>query len=309
MKVRNLYLLLGVLSLLALVTPSFAFAQSADRITKLDIQVWPEFDDPRVLVQYDGELAAQKDFPRQIAFYIPSTAVLTATAYQDESQQLLKTDPATVTDNGNGTKRVAFSVPKPHFHLEYYDDAIKGAPDKSFEFVYTALLPADSVQIQVQQPLKAENFKTVPAAALISDGMHDFKYHIFNYPGAAADQALKLQVSYTKTDPNPSIQNVVAPTPASQDAAQTAPQAAAADTALAANPQQVYLFAAAGIVLALGLLALWMWYTRRQPALAFAGASKPTGRKPEQATGFCSQCGNPLHGGDNFCPKCGAKRK
>lgn len=303
MNVRNLFLVLGVLALIALAAPTFALAQTPDRITQLDISVWPEFDDPRVLVQYDGTLAAQNDYPREVSFYIPTSAVLTATAYQDESQQYLNTDPATVVDLGNGLKRVTFKVPKSHFHLEYYDDAIQGAPAKTLAFVYTALLPADSVQIQVQQPLKAENFAITPASAMISEGMHDFKYHIFNYPGAAADQTLKLQINYTKTDPNPSIQNVVPP--------ETTSQTATADSAVPTDPQQTYILVAAGIVLALGLLALWMWYSRRQPRLALAGAGGriPAGKKAEHATAFCSQCGNPMHGGDNFCPKCGAKRR
>lgn len=303
MKIRSLFLTLQVLLLLGLAVPSFAFAQNAERISQLDISVWPEFDDPRVLVQYDGTLAAQNEYPREVAFYIPASAELTATAFQDESQQFLNTDPATVSDEGNGLKRVTFRVPKPHFHLEYYLDAIKGAPDKALEFVYTAILPADSVQIQVQQPLKAESFKIVPAAALISDGAHDFKYYIFNYSGVAAEQALTLQINYTKTDPNPSIQNVVPP--------ETAAQANSADTAAASNPQQVYIFAGAGAVLALGLLALWLWYVRRQPRLAFASTAGGSafGRKAEHATGFCSQCGSALRAGDNFCAKCGAKRK
>lgn len=302
MNVRSFFLVLYALLLLGVAAPLSAFAQSGERIANLDISVWPEFDDPRVLVQFDGDLAAQTEYPRDVSFYIPSGAVLTATAYQDESQQLLNTDPATISDASNGLKRVTFRVPKPHFHLEYYDDAIRGAPDKTLAFAYTASLPADSVQIQVQQPLKAEGFKIAPAAALISDGMHDFKYHIFNYPGVTAEQAVKLQINYTKTDPNPSIQNVVPP--------ETAPQANPGDTAFATNPQQVYLFVGAGVILALGLLALWMWYKRRQPQLAFAGTSGGAlGKRAERATGFCAQCGSALHAGDNFCPKCGAKRK
>jgi hypothetical protein len=303
MNVRYFFLVLGMLALVALATPTLAFAQTPDRITQLDIAVWPEFDDPRVLVQYDGTLAAQNDYPCEISFYIPTSAVLNATAYKDESQQYLNTDPPTVVDEGSGLKRVTFKVPRSNFHLEYYDDAIQGAPDKTISFVYTALLPADSVQIQVQQPLKAENFAITPASAMISEGMHDFKYHIFNYPGATADQTLKLQINYTKTDPNPSIQNVVPP--------ETSSQTGTVDSAVPTDPQQLYVLIAAGIVLALGLLALGMWYTRRSPRLAFAGAAGrvPAGKKAEHATGFCSQCGNPMHGGDNFCPKCGAKRR
>lgn len=303
MRVRQILFALCALWLVALAAPALIFSQTPERIAKLEISVWPEFDDPRVLVQYDGELVGTSGTPREVAFYIPATAQLIATAYQDETKQFLNSDPPTVTDAGNGLKRVSFIVPKSHFHLEYYDDAIKGAPDKQLDFVYTALLPADSVQIQVQQPLKADNFAIVPAAALISEGMHDFKYYIFNYAGIPADSALKLQINYVKSDPNPSIQNVVAP--------ETAPQTNPVDTAVAPNPQQVYLLVGAGIAFALGLLGLWMWYTRRQPHLAFAGAgaNSGAGKRAERFNAFCSQCGNGLRAADNFCPKCGAKRK
>ncbi len=306
MNVRHILIVLGIVSLAALAAPAFTFAQTPERISQLDIAVWPEFDDPRVLVQYDGTLAAQDGYPREVSFLIPATAQLTATAYQDEQKQYLNTDPATVTDAGNNWKRVSFKTPKPNFHLEYYNDAIKGAPDKTLDFAYSALLPADNVQVQIQQPLKSENFKTTPAAALISEGMHGFKYHIFNYPGIAANQDLKLEIAYTKTDPKPSMQNVVPPETSNQTAPQTAPDDAGAPM----NAQQLYLLVGAGIALALGLLALWMWYTRRQPRLAYAGnASGGSGKRAERTTGFCSQCGNGLHAGDNFCPKCGAKRK
>lgn len=304
MNVRTFFLAMCALSLVALAAPSFASAQTPERITNLDIHVWPEFDDPRVLVQLDGNLAAQNDYPRQIEFYIPAAAALTATAYQDEKQQFLNTDPATITDAGNGLKRVTFTVPKPNFHLEYYDDAIQGAPDKTLNFAYTALMPADSVQIQVQQPLKADEFKIEPAASLVSEGMHGFKYHIFNYPGVAAEQPLNLKVSYVKTDPNPSIQNVVPP--------ETAPQAnPTTDAAVSTDPQQLYLLIGGGIALALGLLAFYLWFTRRQPRLALAGASGGTssGKKTDRGTGFCGQCGNTMRAGDNFCPKCGAKKR
>ena len=304
MNVRNLMIALGTALLLVLNAPGFSLAQSPDRITQLEIAVWPEFDDPRLLVQYDGTLTAQDGYPREVSLYIPATAQLLATAYKDEQQQFINTEPATTADAGSGLKRVTFKTPKPNFHLEYYDDAIKGSPDKAIAFAYNASLPADTVQIQVQQPLKSENFKTAPAAALISEGMHGFKYHIFNYPNVAADQALKLNINYTKTDPNPSMQNVVPP----ETSGTTAPDAGASDSAVPTNPQQIYIIVGVGIAVALGLLALWMWYSRRKPKMAYAGAGGAT-KKADRVTGFCSQCGNALNAGDNFCPKCGAKRK
>ncbi len=304
MNVRTRLLVLCVLLLVALAAPALTSAQTpVDRIANLDIHVWPEFDDPRVLVQFDGKLAAQNDYPRQVEFYIPANAALIATAYMDEAQQYLNSDPATVTDAGNGLKKVAFNVPRPNFHLEYYDDAIQGAPTKSLNFTYPARMPADSVQIQVQQPLKSDQFKITPASSLVSEGNHGFKYHIFNYPGIAAEQPLNLQVSYFKSDPNPSVQNVVPP--------QTAPQSNPAEIAAPTDPQQLYLLIGAGIALALGMLGIYLWYSRRQPRPEFASASGGgiTGKKAERAAGFCGQCGNAMRPNDNFCPKCGAKKR
>lgn len=302
MNVRTFLLSLCALAAFLLGAPALASAQTTDRISKLDILVWPEFDDPRVLVQYDGELSTTGAYPREVAFYIPSGASLAATAYADESNQLFNTDPAKVTDAGNGFSRVTFSIPKSHFHVEFYHDAIKGTPDKSLDFVYKAVLPSEQVRLEVQQPLKAENFATDPVAALQSDGMHDFKYHIFNYPSLASDQLLEVKVTYTKTDPNPSLQNVVPP----ETAPATAPEAAAGD------PNQVYILAGIGVAFALGLLALWMWFSRRQPrfALALGNGGSGTSRKGEKpGGGFCGQCGYGLRASDNFCPRCGTKRK
>lgn len=222
MKVHTIVLTACVLALTALTAPSFAHAQSPDRVSDLTISVWPEFDDPRVLVQYDGTLAATEGYPRDVSFYVPATATLNATAYQDENAKMLNTDPASVITATNGLKLVTFKLPKPHFHLEYYHDAIKGSPDKTYDFVYHAFLATDKVNLEVQEPLKATNFNTVPAPASQNSGAHDFKYDVFNFPALNADQELTVKVSYTKTDPNPSIENVVAPTPDAQTQVPTA---------------------------------------------------------------------------------------
>lgn len=307
MRIHSFLIALCILSLAALAAPAFVHAQSSERIADLEISVWPEFDDPRVLVQYDGNLGATDGYPRDVSFYIPASASLTATAYEDESQKLLNSDPPTLSEPKDGFKLVTFKLPKPHFHVEYYDDALKGNPDKTLAFAYRAKMPADQVRIEIQQPLKAENFRTMPAAALQSDGAHNFKYHIFNYPGVSADQALTINASYTKTDPSPSIQNVVAPDPG----AQTAPSPANTET-VGFGPEQTYFIAGAALLFAIGLLAVWMWYSRRQPRLvpAAASAARHKGAKAASGSGsYCGQCGLELRTGDNFCPRCGAKRR
>lgn len=310
---------LAMLAVWALGSPTLLWAQSPEPIATLSISVWPEFDDPRVLVQYDGELDAQDKYPREISFFVPQDASLHATAYADESQTLFNTNPPTITDAGNGFKRVTFQLPKRHFHLEYYQDALKGAPHKTFDFVYKAAQPTAEVRLEIQQPLKAENFATVPATAFQIEGMHGFKYYIFNYANVSAGQDLRVKVSYTKTDPKPSVQNVTSP--------QTAPLETA-EVSERTDPNQLIWLGGLGIALGFGLLAVGYWFAHRSQSrsrglarttrhvsirardLATASDVDATSPRGERSPGgYCRQCGHPLRIGDNFCPKCGTQRK
>jgi hypothetical protein len=307
MRVGTLFFALLAWGLASLAGTAYASAQTADRITSLEISVWPEYDDPRVLVQYDGILTTTEGYPRAVSFYVPSSATLNAAAYVDESGKMLNTESPIVVPAADGLSLVTLKLPTPHFHLEYYDNALKGAPDKTLAFVYHAFLPADRVNVELQQPLQALNFQTVPTAAQVSEGMHGFKYHTFNYTRVSANQELAIRASYTKSDPNPSIQNVVLP----ETSAQTQPQATNA-AVFPADPQPVYLVAGAAILAALALFVLWIRSNRRQPRLAPGRVSGGRGKidTPDTEIGsFCTQCGNAFQSNENFCPRCGAKRK
>ena len=48
-----------------------AFAQDPNRLSQLKISVWPEYDQPAVLVMLDGTLADVTNLPRQVAVLIP----------------------------------------------------------------------------------------------------------------------------------------------------------------------------------------------------------------------------------------------
>ena len=275
-------------------------AQSPDRIATLSISVWPEYDDPSVLVIYDGAFATKDGFPREVAFLVPTGAKINATAYGNGNGEYFNTDPWKTQDAGNGWTRVLFTIPQPMFHVEYYYSPLQGSPDKKMEYVFNAANAADSVQLEIQEPLKAANFKTDPVAATQTARGHDFKYHIFQYSNVTAGQSLKVQISYTKTDPNPSVANISVP-------ANSLPSDSAlnANAALSSNWILPVGIGAGGVALAvLGFLA---WRMRRE------GADEPRRRarnkKNQGAVAFCHECGNALRTQDVFCSKCGTRRK
>lgn len=278
-------------------------ADSNDRLANLQINVWPEYDDARVLVMYDGEVADTTSLPRNISILIPSTASLTATAYVDANGSFINVpDAPTTQDTGDGFSRVTVKLPAAKFHLEYYYNPLQGSPDKTMEFVYKAAQATGNVQIEIQQPLKADKFATDPATPVHTTDAHNFTFYVFNYASLDAGQEQKVKISYTKTDPNPSVSNI--PQPAS------APQPAAA----ASNSSIMSLLPPVMIAVALALAALGgfaLWSRGRnslEPAPARVESPKRRTRRGG-ASGFCVQCGRALTADDNFCPRCGTRRR
>lgn len=314
MRVRRIPLLLVGLSFgwlfLGSVLPLRVYAQTApsDRLATLLISVWPEYDDPRVLVQYDGEFAQKDGYPRSASFLVPSGASIYATAYVDDNGQYLNTDPWKLDDAGGGYARVTITLPKPRFHVEFYYSPLQGSPDKTMTFVYKAAQPADSLKLEIQEPLKSSNFKTdPPAAASRSTEQHGFKFDSFEYPAVAAGQEIKIQVSYTKSDPNPSVANVASALPTTGSPATNA--AAPAD-----NSNSWIPIALIAVGLAVAALAVYAWWQRQRgeteyvPARA-GGRRRRTGQSGGAPAAFCPQCGRGLAADDNFCPRCGTKRR
>ncbi len=66
-------LILLALGALALPSPPAAAGQETGiRIKWLKVSIWPEYDDPRVLVIYHGVFENVPSFPTWADFYIPS---------------------------------------------------------------------------------------------------------------------------------------------------------------------------------------------------------------------------------------------
>ena len=277
------------------------YAESNPAVASLRILVWPEYDDPRVLVQYEGELTEKTGFPRDLTLFVPAGASIYATAYADDGGNLINTEPAKLQEAADGFARMTVKLPTARFHFEYYYNPLPATADKTMEFVYKAAQATGRVRLEIQQPLKAEKFTTDPPAATQTSGNHDFKYHLFDYPAMNADQVLRVKVQYTKTDPNPSVVNV----------AQTLPQTANAPAAESSNPLNVLPYVIGAAALAMGALAFFAWYSRRQPVMHTAPAHSRPRRKWRQHSSayFCPKCGNELDEDDNFCAVCGAKRR
>lgn len=191
--------LAGLLAGLAPVPGMAAPGQAA--IAMLRVDVWPEHDDPRVLVIYRGTLSPDTSLPYTLAFSVPAGAVVHAAAYSRDGQ-LFTAQYQTVRSGDQA--QIAFAIPVPDFQFEYYLDVITPPPQRTFEVNIVFPLPVANLQVSVEQPLRASGFTLAPASGSTA-ASGAFTYHLYADQAWPAGKPWRVRGTYRKEDTVPSL--------------------------------------------------------------------------------------------------------
>ncbi len=289
---------LAIVLVLASAIFSPAFAEDTTRIATLEISVWPEYDQPGVLVQYQGQIASadKSGATREISFLVPKGAGVGA-ACGMKSDGSHTSETWKESDAGDGFTSVTYKLSEPQFHVEFYYNPLVGSPDKTMDFTYKAASPVDDLYLDIQHPLKATNFVLTPETKDSHTDKDGFTYHVYNQKQVAAGQTVSSKISYTKTDPNPSVSGQKS-TPTS---------ATNPETTGGINPNLIVVLAV--LAAAAGLIAYFAFIRREQPQFAVIPLSESRGAGRISRGGFCTECGNAMEPEDRFCAKCGKERR
>lgn len=311
--------LTAIIALLALVlvTP-LAGAQSAPVLESAELRLWPEYDDPGLLVIFGGEFAEGATFPLTVAIPVAAEARNVQATYEDAAGSLLNR-PFEITD-GNLT----YELPSAAFHIEYYVDRAPSSNERSISYTFQAPYAINSLRVSVQQPARSTDFSLTPAAESQQQGTDGLTYHVINRTGVAAGEQLQITINYTKTDTDLS-----APLLSVAQGGGTTDQAAAVSpiaqtTSLATLLP--WLLIGLGVVLLAAIVAYWLLSQRRAAALPVEAPAAPerrvrakgygpgpqrvvTARPETGGPAFCTNCGNALESNDRFCSQCGAARR
>ena len=282
----------------AFFSPAHALADQATHITTLDISVWPEYDQPGVLVQYQGQLASTGTSvtSRDLSVLVPKGAGVGA-ACGIKSDGSHTSETWKESDAGDGFTTVTYTESEPQFHVEFYYNPLVGSPDKTMDFTYEASSPVDDLYLEIQHPLKATNFTLSPDAPSSNTDKDGFTYHVYNQKQVAAGQTVSSKISYTKTDPNPSVSGQKP----------TAATATNQETSGGINPNLVVVLAV--LAAAAGLIAYFAFIRRPQPQFAAIAGAESHGAQRISRGGFCTECGNGMEPEDRFCSTCGKERR
>lgn len=291
-------LLALVLSLgVVLVSPMEVHARQGQELTiaQMKVSLWPEYDDPRLLVIYRGRFAAGSLFPQVVTFRIPTGAQVHAAAYIAPDGTLYS-QPWEATTEGD-FQLVRYTLPVDTFQLEFYHDVIEGQADKSFTFTLQSLYPVDLLEIEVQQPLRASNFTVLPEPGETTVDASGFRYALYSFEGVARDEKIELDVSYTKSDPNPSVPK-----------AQLTPVSEPRTTVPGPKGQIPLLpIVLATLALLAALASIASILRSRRGGIPYLPAALGGGGREEVEGYYCTRCGARLREGDRFCWQCGQK--
>jgi zinc-ribbon domain len=292
---RKRLLILFLLGLLAF--PFSARAQESLKLTTLQVQLWPEYDQPSMLVIYDFKLPDGIKLPASISMGMPKDATLEAVASLSTDGGYINTDfvgPTVDTDR----QVVTIQIQKPvMYHLEYYEPITKSGGRRDFTYLWAGDYPVDDLTVSVRVPVDTNNIITNPImkSAQNADGADIL---IKDFGSWAEGQQFVLQVNYTKTTDNLTV---------SQPSVQPSqPVGSNTPGRLVLANYLPYVFGGLGLALIMGGM-VFFWQSSR--------AGKPHGRKRshsksgnEHESGvYCSQCGARARLGDRFCRVCGTK--
>ena len=282
-------------------------AQGAAQLSFLEVDLWPEYDRPDVLVIYRIQLASGVSLPQDLTFRIPAAAGEPhAVAYRQPGGSLLTANYSRQVEGEWAL--ITFNATAPEIQIEYYDPGLekKGA-DRHYEFTWVGEYAIDTMVVQIQQPVGASNMRVEPDLGSFEAGSDGLMYYGLEIGAASVGDPIAVKVDYQKDNDTLSIESFDISAPIQNE---TSDQVDASMT-----DWLPWILGGFGLVLVAGSIG-WYWYSGREVEPARKTTSRgrrssskthPQSKDSDGDANHCHQCGKRAASGDRFCRVCGIK--
>ncbi len=277
--------------------PWSAQAQSPIKLTTLQVQLWPEYDQPSMLVIYDFKLPESAKLPVSVSLSFPKEGHLVAVASLATNGSLLNSDYIGPTVS-EAWQTVTIQIQTPTtYHLEYYQPLLRTGEQRQFTYLWPGDYAVDDISVSIRIPPDTTRIVTDPdmKSAKAADGSENL---IKDFGALGAGQQFPLQLTYIKTSDTLSVlQETVQP---SKPLGSTTPGRVLLSNYLP------YILGTVGVV-AVGAAAIYFLQPQRRQA---ASKRRSHGGRGEAKAGkdiYCHQCGARAQTGDRFCRVCGTR--
>ena len=286
-----------------------AHAQNSLEIEQLQIDIWPEYDKPSVLVIYKITLPAQTSMPAQVVLRIPKEAVHPTSVAMQDVDNLLYNINYTTTDDGDWVK-VSFTTPSQNLQLEYYSPLTKNGPLRNIVYTWPGDYKVNNLVFRVQQPVNATQMTIMPTQGNAATDQDGITYYTDPVGAVAEGTSITIKINYSKSD-DKLTSVLIPPRPSTPiPTGQTTP----GNLLQALN---IPLVATVVGVVLVGGGAFWLFSQRQTRQVSASHRHRAVTINPgreavaEKMSGdeavYCHQCGKRAAVGDVFCRSCGTR--
>jgi hypothetical protein len=292
-----------ILLFIFLCLPAIGRAQESPTLSTMEIDLWPEYDRPSMLVIYKAALSPQVALPAELTFRIPVASGKPAAV-------AVGPDSASVADvvydtrvNGDWVE-VSFIATMPAVQFEYYDPNLKiDGAQRSFQYEWPGDYAMDSLDLQIQHPVGATDFVVSPTAGKVVQGKDGFAYNFIEVGALPVGSPFSLDVSYQKASDDLSV--------ASLQVEPSAPISPGTSGRVNLLEWWPWILGGLGVLLIAGG-GFWYWRSGRGEATTEGRRRRRSARvkiedTPPQEGVYCHQCGKRAGPGDRFCRSCGTR--
>ncbi|KAF0107739.1 MAG: hypothetical protein FD146_1370 [Anaerolineaceae bacterium] len=294
----------AVMILLALLlAPAAARAQGGVTFDLVVVKLWPEFDQPDMLVMYELTLSSGMTLPMDLDFRIPAGATIQAVAF-GQTHGTVSDQGIVYTTRADGDWMVITvkDVSGPAVRIEYYDRLeIEGA-GRHYVYQWPGEYAA-ALTVIFQQPVDATNLTLAPEPVDHWTDSIGLVYYQSDFGTLEAGESATLVADYQKATSRLS-KSLLQPQP-------EAPLEGNAEGRVSFSNYLPWLVGGAGVLLIAVSLAFGLSYWRGTGTGSAQrrrhAAARPAKKEETPVAINCPECGHRLQPGDQFCRACGIR--
>ena len=291
------------LILLLFVLPLSANAQEQPwTLPAVEVDLWPEYDNPGILVIYRITLPANFSLPGEFKLRIPAAvgAPNAVAARQPDGSLVNLTYDQQRAGEWNTLTMTATAS---DLQVEYYDPGLqKSGEQRSFTYAWPGDYPVQNFSVQVQQPIGASEMDLPAQFGSGAAGSDGLSYYTAEIGALDEGQEMDVPIVYLKADDKLS----------SSSLSVTPVQPVRKNFVLPSWLVPTLLVLVALALIGVGLLLYWRTGKRTPVGDTRSGAQRhrPASVTPAQGHPgdvYCYQCGKRAAPGDAFCRTCGTR--
>ncbi|MEN6434190.1 MAG: zinc ribbon domain-containing protein [Anaerolineaceae bacterium] len=302
---RGVFLIGIIFTLLFMVAPRVQGRAEDIVIEHLQVDIWPEYDRPSVLVICNITLTEDTVLPAKLSLKIPAE-VISPSRLAMVNQDGIYTNVDYTTQEQKDWIIIDFETNSTKIQLEYYDQRLTfSGYTRTYRYDWQNPYPVKMLSVRVQEPVNTKKMSINPDMGIGQVGDDGLVYYASLSGEIPANKTYTVVLKYEKSDytlssgllPVSPVEPITIRTEGRTTITRVIPWA----------------MALLGILMIISG-GFWYWYVgRKEPAQELVTPPiEPTLHSLRQAEQlinqtflYCAYCGKSIQKGDKFCRECG----